>query len=68
MANGKVTVSVVIGKDGGVKIENVCGAGGKCEEVTASLEQRLGGKATGRQHTDEYFKVQECGNHVTAGG
>lgn len=61
-------VTVTIDKGGGVKIENVCGAGGKCEEVTASLERALGGKTSGRESTDELYKPVECGNHVEAGG
>ncbi len=63
-------ITVKIDKSGGSTIENVCGAGGKCQELTAGLEKRLGVANEGsRQDTDELYKISQLaeGEKIHAG-
>lgn len=49
-------VEVVIGKDGRVTILVRGAKGAECLDITASLEEALGGKVAERQFTYEFYE------------
>lgn len=53
----KPQIKFIIDKKGNVKVEDVCGAGMSCEQMTADIEKALGSVDEGsRAHTDNYVK------------
>ena len=61
------SIEVIIGPDGGLKIEAIGFKGADCQRATAFLEKALG-RVSGRSKKPEYYHRQELRRRQRIGG